>query len=93
MKTELCPNCGVRFKRYIFKECPGCGYIASEPELEDYLKELHKYIYSKRSLTLDNVRGLAQGGNPYCNPYQSFGLGIWGGLMQAQPPRCPTCGR
>lgn len=24
---EQCPNCRVRFKRYIFKECPGCGII------------------------------------------------------------------
>lgn len=23
----LCPNCSVRFKRDLFKECPGCGFV------------------------------------------------------------------
>lgn len=27
---ERCPKCRVRFKRDIFKECPGCGLVRFE---------------------------------------------------------------
>lgn len=39
---EICPNCGVRFKRDIFKECPGCGLIDIQ-----YVQQLYNQLVSK----------------------------------------------
>lgn len=88
---EICPNCGVRFKRYIFKECPGCGLTKDE-----ITERRFSYLDAFRDAALRAQRdlsGLAHGGNPYCNPYGSPLGGIFGGLAQGLPPRCPTCGK
>jgi hypothetical protein len=98
---ETCHNCGVRFKRDIFKECPGCGLIKLAWFVWPVAKTLSQHVLNRTlvEMQIGAQRGVLGGLRAQqSNIMQPSGLGapfgglLLGGLMQAQP-HCPYCGR